>query len=46
MTDYKNNKKLYEMYLDRLKLDYAKAIEMNEKIESMRKRQQHINPGT
>ena len=33
MTDYKNNKKLYEMYLDRLKLDYAKAIEMNEKIE-------------
>lgn len=43
MTDYKNNKKLYEMYLDRLKLDYAKAIEMNEKIESMRKRQQHIN---
>lgn len=43
MTGYKNNKKLYEMYLDRLKLDYAKAIEMNEKIESMRKRQQHIN---
>lgn len=27
MTDYKNNKKLYEMYLDRLKLDYVRVLD-------------------
>ena len=43
MTDFKNNKKLYEMYLDRLKLDYEKAKEMNDKITILRKRLQHVN---
>lgn len=38
MTDFRNNKKLYEMYLDRLKLDYEKAKEMNDKITILRKR--------
>ena len=43
MTDFRNNKKLYEMYLDRLKLDYEKAKEMNDKITILRKRLQHVN---
>ena len=43
MTDYKNNKRLYEMYLDRLKLDYEKAKEMNGKIKALRERLQHVN---
>ena len=31
------------MYLDRLKLDYEKAKEMNDKITILRKRLQHVN---